>query len=330
MTVRMIPDLQARLSLASGMAIIIDHITAVSAGAASDTYAIDARREGAPWPLIFQRSPTGPMEGTLDKLSLARLQAQMFAHGLPVARVIATTQDLPLGPGFIMERLPGESLPQRYLRDDHFAPARGKLTAQVAKMMAQLHALPLDSVADVPLVSAAPLEQVRQLDALMRKIAAPVPVFDLAVRWLMTHAPTSTRRALVHGDLRSGNLLVDPDTGLVAVLDWELAHIGDPQEDIGWICVNSWRFGHWQKPVGGFGLRADFYAAYEAAGGAPVDRRAAQFWEIYGTLRWGVSCLQLVHQHLIGAIPSVERAAIGRRVSEVEIDLLELIEHGTL
>ncbi len=330
MTDSMIPALQERLSHASGTACLVEQITALSTGAASDTFAVRAMRDGKPWSLIFQRGPSGPVDGALDKQQLAKLQSHMHAAGLPVARVIATTDGAILGHGFVMEHLPGESLAPRYLRDAAFASARDKLTAQTAAAMAKLHAVPLAQVADVPLVQASPAQQVEQLDKLMRKISAPVAVFDLAVSWLKRHLPRSPHQTLVHGDWRSGNLLVDPQVGLIAVLDWELAHIGDPQEDLGWICVNSWRFGQWQKPVGGFGQRDDFYAAYEAAGGKAVDRSATLFWEIYGTLRWGVSCLQLVHQHLSGAVPSVERAAIGRRTSEVELDLLELIDHGTV
>ena len=63
-----------------------------------------------------------------------------------------------------------------------------------------------------------------------------------------------------------------------------------PMEDLGWICVNAWRFGVIDKPVGGFGTREDLWAGYEAAGGAPVDRDHAHWWEVYGSMRWGVMC----------------------------------------
>ena len=78
----------------------------------------------------------------------------------------------------------------------------------------------------------------------------------------------------MHGDFRHGNLIIGPD-GVRAVLDWELAHTGDPMEDLGWICVNSWRFGEIDKPVGGFGTREELFAGYEAAG-RRVDARAGK------------------------------------------------------
>jgi aminoglycoside phosphotransferase (APT) family kinase protein len=309
----------------------VTQVQALSAGAASDTFAVDALDGGDVLPLILQRAPnTGPVDGAMSKRLLAEVQSRMFDAGLPVAQVLcALDAEDHLGDGYVMARLEGETLAGRYLRDDAYAHARAQLTRQTAQALANLHALDPAKVKDLPLRTASPVEQIGLLDGLYRSFGAELPVFDLAVSWLKRHQPQGGRTALVHGDFRSGNFIVD-HTGLVAVLDWELAHLGDPQEDLGWICVNSWRFGHWQKPVGGFGERDDFYAAYEAAGGAPVDRAATLFWEVLGTLRWGVSCLQLAHQHLSGQVLSVERAAIGRRVSEVEIDLLQLLETGAL
>lgn len=127
----------------------------------------------------------------------------------------------------------------------------------------------------------------------------------------------------MHGDFRNGNLMIGPE-GVRAVLDWELAHIGDPMEDLGWLCVNSWRFGRIDKPVGGFGDYAELYAGYEAAGGPPVNRAMAKWWEMFGTLRWGVMCTgSLAAFRSVDA--SVERAMIARRTSETEIDLLRLM-----
>ena len=132
-------------------------------------------------------------------------------------------------------------------------------------------------------------------------------MFDLAFRWLDERMPAADREPrLVHGDFRNGNLIIGPETACVAVLDWELAHVGDPMEDLGWICTNPWRFGVVDKPVGGFGEREELWAGYEAAGGAPVDRAHALFWEVFGSLRWGVMCAGMIAAFRAGD-PSVER-----------------------
>jgi aminoglycoside phosphotransferase (APT) family kinase protein len=155
----------------------------------------------------------------------------------------------------------------------------------------------------------------------------PHPVFEMAFKWLEPRMASAKRQTFVHGDFRHGNLLISPD-GVEAALDWELVHIGDPLEDLGWICTNSWRFGMQEKVVGGFGDLPDLLAGYEAAGGGHVSEDEARTWIVYGSLKWGVMCMSMyqgfVRDH------SVERAAIGRRSSETEVDLINLIVRGNI
>jgi aminoglycoside phosphotransferase (APT) family kinase protein len=167
-------------------------------------------------------------------------------------------------------------------------------------------------------------KEIGDLDREYRSFDWPRPVFELALRWLRHHDPgPSEEVTLVHGDFRHGNLIIGPD-GVRAVLDWELAHLGDPMEDLGWICVNSWRFGEIDKPVGGFGSREELFAGYESAG-RRVDPERVKFWEVMGTLRWGVMCCGMMQRFRTGPDHSMERAMIGRRSSETEIDLLRLL-----
>ena len=116
------------------------------------------------------------------------------------------------------------------------------------------------------------------------------------------------------------------ESGLAAVLDWELAHIGDPREDIGWICTNSWRFGHSDKRLGGFGDLEPFLDAYAASGGVELTPADIDWWDMLGSMKWGIMCMLMYESFRSGADPSVERAAIGRRVSETEMDLINLLE----
>jgi aminoglycoside phosphotransferase (APT) family kinase protein len=109
------------------------------------------------------------------------------------------------------------------------------------------------------------------------------------------------------------------------VLDWELSHLGDPVEDLGWLCVKSWRFGIVDQPVGGFGTVDALLAAYETAGGGTVDPEHLHYWETFGTLKWGIICEMQCFSHLTGLVRSVELAALGRRIAEMEWDRLELI-----
>lgn len=320
-------ELGRLLSRTTGTTVTVSRVTPLSGGAASETFAIDALRDGAEWPLIFQR---GSGQVGMAKATQARLQATVHAHGLPVAAVMAIAgPDDGLGDGFVMARVDGEALAPRWLKAPEFARGRAALTSQCAAALARLHAIGLEAFDALELAGGSAQAQRERMFELYRGFGVDVPAFDLAFAWLAAELPDSPATALVHGDFRSGNILLGPG-GLNAILDWELAHFGCPLEDLGWLCVNAWRFGHWEKPVGGFGERAELYDAYAAAGGERVDPAEAHAWEVYGTLRWGLSCLQLADDHLSGRVPSVERAAIGRRVSEVAADLLHLIGRGTI
>jgi aminoglycoside phosphotransferase (APT) family kinase protein len=231
-----------------------------------------------------------------------------------------------LGEGFVMDRVEGETIPRRILRDDAYASVRPELAAQCGRIAAQIHAIDLAALPPLPLQSA-PV-QLDQFRAALDTFGEPHPAFELALRRLAERLPASPPEPrLVHGDFRNGNLIVGPE-GIRAVLDWELAHLGDPAEDLGWLCVRSWRFGVVDKLVGGFGDVADLLQAYAAAGGQPVDEEALRFWVGLGTLRWGVICMGQAFTHLMGTVRSVELATIGRRVAETEWDLLGILDGG--
>jgi aminoglycoside phosphotransferase (APT) family kinase protein len=159
-----------------------------------------------------------------------------------------------LGEGYVMTRLPGEALAPKWLKLPDYAPARTVMTKQCAQVLARLHQLPMASVANLALPSGSTAELLDRMVANYRRFAVNSPIFDLIFAWLKERMVDRPASSIVHGDFRSGNFLVAPD-GLVAVLDWELAHLGDPHEDLGWLCCNSWRFGVWDRPVGGFGER---------------------------------------------------------------------------
>ncbi len=149
------------------------------------------------------------------------------------------------------------------------------------------------------------------------------PALELGVRWLAAHRPPDGPRVAVHGDYRMGNFLVGPD-GLRGVLDWELAHTGDPAEDIGWLCAPAWRFGG-SGEVGGFGALPELLAAYADAGGEAMTPARVHWWQVYATIKWATICALQASAHLSGATRSVELAAIGRRVCESEWDLFALL-----
>lgn len=320
------PALEALLARALGQGAAITAVQQLSGGASSATYLVESEAGR----FIFQRDAAqSETDRGVSRATQAAVQMRAAALGVPVAPVLATTAPADdLGDGVLTAFVAGEALAPRWLKLPDYAAARAALTAQCAEALARLHAAPARHWADLPLKGGSGAELLDDMFHWYRRLRVDVPAFDLAFAWLKPRMPTGPATCLSHGDFRAGNLLIDPQ-GLAAVIDWELTHLSVPAEDLGWLCVQAWRFGQWQLPVGGFGTREALLAAYAQAGGR-VDADELHVWEVYGNLKWGMSCLQLADDHVSGRVPSVERAAIGRRVSEVAADLTYLLAFGEL
>lgn len=266
--------------------------------------------------LVLRRDPPGEIKDSGMEQEGALLRAAAQA-GMRVPELLAS------GPHFlVLSWVDGEALARRILRDEGFATARTRLVAQFAEQLALLHT----RVSPDQVPGLAQPEVLADVRARLDAMGEPHPAFELGLRWLEEHRPPARTDAVVHGDFRLGNVMVDED-GLAAVLDWELSHLGDPMQDLGWLCVRSWRFGA-QPPVAGLGTYEELAQAYEDAGGGPVDLSALLWWEVFGTLNWGVMCMIQARGHLERGVRSVELAAIGRRACEVELDLLDLLPGG--
>ena len=299
--------------------VTVEGLTRLSGGASRETWSFDAvGTGGSRSELVLRRDPPGrPGEpGAMSRE--ARVIAAARAAGLAVPEVLLSTAEPALWgtAGLVMRRVAGETIARRILRDAAYRQARKVLVRQVGEFAAGLHAL------EVPGYLPAP-DPMADLRARLAAFEQASPVFELALHTLEAESPPDREPVIVHGDLRLGNLIVGPDS-LLAVIDWELVHAGNPAEDLGWFCVKAWRFGV-DAPAAGLGSREELLAAYLAAGGAGITMDELRWWEIFGTLRWGAICLEQARAHLSGAHRSVELAAVGRRVCEQEWDLLLLL-----
>ncbi len=306
----------------------VDGLKRLTAGANMEIWAFDC----GPQKLILRRHPGGiapdKQAGGMSLDDEASIVDLAFEHGVRAPQVIGRLLDEDgLGTGFVMARAEGEALPYKLFKDPSYQPALAVFTQHCAEQLAKIHAMPVDRLAEanVALRATKAAESVANLKTLLDTMGAKSPVFALALNWLENNLPAEAPQQFLHGDFRMGNLLIDA-TGISAVLDWELAHIGDPAEDLAWLCMPSWRFGNYHQPVGGVGQIEDFLTAYEAASGRQIDRARFHFWLIYASLNWGAMTLRMTQIWRTGLDRSVERALIGTRSSEVEIDLLMMLE----
>jgi aminoglycoside phosphotransferase (APT) family kinase protein len=290
----------------------------LSGGANMESWAF----EWAGGAYVLRRAPSadymaGRPYGHADEAALV-----IAAHsaGVKAPEVVGVLSDGDgMGTGYVMRRVIAEVNPAKILADP--PPS---LLADLGRELAHIHAIPAATIpAAIPLMDTA--AALAELKARFADYGGDRPVIALAIKWCEDHLPPPADPVLVHGDYRMGNVMVDAD-GLAVVLDWELAHRGDAHEDLAFGCMTVWRFGRIDHPAFGAGSIDDYFAAYEAAGGARVDRDRFHFWLVYRTLWWALGCLQMGQAWRSGADPTVERVVVGRRTAEQELDLLLLLE----
>ena len=314
-----IADLLARrLGTVYGDDVRVSDLRRLTAGANSETWSFTCRRGAASQRLILRRQPDA-MHGPQGMSRESEAISAAAQAGVPVPRVIDFSDDTEaLGaPYLICEYIDGETIPRKLLRDDRYAGARAGLAAELGRTLARIHSIPLDVVPALRSGIRSGLDELRQsyLD-----LDTPSAVTEIALAALALYRPEPVPETVVHGDFRNGNLLIS-ETGLEAVLDWELTHIGDPREDLGWLLVKCWRFGTTPE-VGGFGTVDELLDGYAEIAGSRPDIEAVRWWQLYRTVWWSIVCAQMAQRHLSGRQRSVELAAIGRRVCEQEHDIL--------
>jgi aminoglycoside phosphotransferase (APT) family kinase protein len=296
---------------------------------AFDLYADDKTHETLPMVLrIERRSPLPVSIDLKQEFSLMRIA---YMEGVEVPKPYWYGDDSLGSPFYVIERIEGETIVKRLHRNGQYKKARSLIPTQLGKILAKIHRisvtkerfdfLPWRSQDGSPA-----LGELLFYDEILHQYSPePHPPLELALRWLEKNAPKSNYEVLVHGDYRLGNIIFTQE-GVQSILDWELSHIGDPMEDVGYISVQAWRFGNDSKPIGGIGEREVFYKAYEKAGGFPINYDSIYFWEVFGNLKWGIITILQTVPFLDGSSKSIELASLGRKTAEVELQLLTLIE----
>lgn len=312
-------QLARRLAEVLDADVTVTDLRRLTAGASRETWAFTATSADGRRDLVLRRDPPGNDRPEGMALEAAAIAAAADA-GVRVPRLVDSGTDTATvgSPYLVTEHVDGETLGPRLLREERYAHAREGLAAELGRTLARVHTIRPNALPG--LAAGDPVEDLR---ATYDALDEPLPVVEIALRRLDRHRPAPVPDTLVHGDFRLGNLIVD-ETGLRAVLDWELVHRGDPREDLGWLCVKCWRFGS-PLPVAGLGTVDELLDGYAEVAGYRPDPDAVHWWQLHRTTWWALGCREMAQRHLDGTTPSVELAAIGRRVAENEHDLLLLL-----
>lgn len=305
----------------------------LAGGASRDTWLFTIEVGGETQKIILRRDlPTQMFDDALTRRQEFQLMDAAYQHGVKVAKMRWSCEDESVlgSPFFIMDYVQGISIGRKVMSLPEMATAREALPQQMAEELAKIHSLDVSAYQldflSRPQGGRTPAEEaMHQMITILDDLGIYNPTWEWALRWAQNNQPQQNPLSFIHGDFRIGNLLVD-ETGLTAVIDWEFGHLGNPDEELGYLCMRDWRFGQHDKRAAGLTDRETFLTAYEQASGRSVSREAVDWWELMGNIRWGIICMAQANRHLSGEEPSVELASLGRRSAEMQLESLRLIE----
>jgi aminoglycoside phosphotransferase (APT) family kinase protein len=304
------PDLKRELEASLGAEVV--SLRQLAGGASKEAWAVDLTdgRE-----LLVRRAGVGVIHR--DTLTLQQefnvLEAAVGA-GVRAPRPIAYLGEVAGREAFAMQRVAGETIGRRLVRE----PPAG-LPLEMSEELAKIHAI--ESPSFLPRGGA-----IERFYDELDSVGEPHPAIEYGLAWVRERLTTSREPTFVHGDFRLGNLAVTDH--LVAVLDWEFAHVGDPIEDVAWPLVRAWRFGADDRHLGGVGDVEPYLERYNELTGRDITLDELRVWEVFGNVKWAIGCLTQSRRHLNGQDRSVEYAVLGRMAAEMEYELLDLIEHA--
>ncbi|HUI24648.1 MAG TPA: phosphotransferase family protein [Candidatus Kryptonia bacterium] len=312
--------------------VVVNRLERTGGGASRETWLIDAEwteaGERLVRRLIIRRDPTASLLES-DRRTEFQVLCAAGKIGIPVPQMYWLEEDPRWldRPFMVMERLPGVAPPVVVPLTESEATRRA-LAEQFVAHLARIHRADWDALGLHFLgVPASGHEAARTQLAWWereyhRQKLEERPVLATALHWLASHLPERSEIVLVHADYRAGNFLYEGDR-ITAILDWEMAHLGDPMEDLAWAVLKFYSTGDFCQ---GLLTHDEMVAAYTRAGGMAVDLDRLFFYEVLGAVKMAVICLTGVRSFCEARTCETVNALVGLMVPRLEADLIDKLQ----
>jgi aminoglycoside phosphotransferase (APT) family kinase protein len=282
----------------------------IPGGSSRETYSFDLEwtenGEHKTRPMIGRRDPTGGLLKS-ERSREYKVVDTMHRAGMRIPEPLFLELDASVmeRPFFIMHRMPGRTAAGAGAAAEPEALRRA-LAIDFLAEMARLHQLDWRALGMEWLGAPADLAEPARVQTQhwlglynADRMHEPWPILDAAFTWLKANPVVADRITIVHGDFRSGNFLFD-DRGFISMLDWEMTHLGDPLEDLGWSTMGLWGK---DNLAGGLIDREEYIRLYEEKSGALVDRKRLFFYQVLGNVKMAVICLTGIRDFVEGRTP---------------------------
>lgn len=312
-------------------------ITQIPGGASRETYRVRLQKDGQPIGVILRRDPKSSLIDTERSLEY-RTYAAARAAGFPVPEplMLEENPDCLERPFSVMAEIPGCSTRVADLAGEAHVELRERVGREKWTLLGRLAAMTPEALGVTAFLSAPEHPAAHELDywseVIKNDALHPQPVAEATIRWLRAHLPAAPAHpALVHGDYRSGNFLFAADGEIRGVLDWEMAHIGDPLEDLAWSMDPLWSWPE-RHLAGGLLPRSEALRLWEAASGFEADRAALRWWQVFASLKglaiWTSSTEDFARGESKEPILAVAGWVMSDRHNRILVDRLHPAEPG--
>ena len=313
-------------------AVEIDDLVQHTEGFSWQTYTLTARWhcDGAPCTRGFavRREPEDGVLAPYDVGAQYALHRQLIGReGLPVPALYwLETDPTVLGmPFYVMERIEG-TVPSPMARAPFANENAATIGEQFVEILATIHGIDWRAL-DLPQLTPPTTDPVAAAHAEIAKwehfytvgMIREIPAIRAALAWARAHVATSDRLVVCHGDYRTGNFLLRNGT-IVGVLDWELAHVSDPIDDLAWAALPAFR-GR-SGLVGHLLPEREFLDRYRDRTGLEIDADALRFWTVINHVRAAAIFLRGTRAFEDGRSRDLRLAALGHRSTQLLVDLL--------
>ena len=315
-----------------GRPVVLRTIEQIPGGASRETYRVRVESAGEVQGLILRRDPVSSL---IDTERALEYQTYAAVHGsaVPVPEPIILEEDTRHldRPFSVMREIPGCETGIPPLGEAPYAAVRDTIGRNKWTLLGTLAAMDVEALGVTRFMDVPEHPAARELDYWAGVVEAdaqhPQPVAQAAVRWLRRNLPApGPRLSLVHGDYRSGNFLYNDKGEIKGVLDWEMAHIGDPLEDLAWSLDPLWSWPE-RRLAGGLLPREQAIALWEAASGMAVDRQAFRWWQIFASIKglaiWISSTEDFLHGETKEPILAMAGWVMTDRQNRILVDRLQ-------
>lgn len=304
-------------------------IKKLSGGAIQENWSIAGKLKQTDYEIVLRKNAETSVEASSDRKQEYDLLHRLHELGIcvPQPLLFQAKDNFLKSDFFVMQKISGVTEGHKLVRLND-AIKQQTILQDIGQKLADIHAIHADAELEKIIQKPEKADYLNQLvedfQSQLAKLKSQRPILEFALSWMRQHQPEVDDLVLIHGDFRTGNIMIDQDH-VSGILDWEFTHWGDRREDIGWFTAKCWRFGQNAQVAGGIGSYKDFMQAYASRADVFIPEFELKYWHVLAHVRWAIIAMQQANRNLNNSRPSLELALTDFLVPQLEQNILNMI-----